>query len=53
MTDGLDIRSRLAPDRDWLGPPISTELARVGGFDGVLTRAESFLSEALRALSVA
>lgn len=53
MTDGLDIRSKLAPDRDWLGPPISTELARVGGFDGVLTRAESFLNEALRALSAA
>jgi HD-like signal output (HDOD) protein len=53
MTDGLDIRSKLSPDREWLGPPISTELKRVGGFDGVLERAESFLNQALRALSVA
>lgn len=46
FTDGLDSRESTAVAPEWLRPPLSTHLLRLGDADGLATRADAFLRAA-------
>ena len=47
LTDGIEPRKREDPDAEWLMPPLSKALNRVGGIHGVEDRVSAFVESAL------
>ncbi|MEX2032641.1 MAG: hypothetical protein WEA81_07215, partial [Dehalococcoidia bacterium] len=47
VSDSIDVVDHcLAPDEEWTLPPVEAALRRLGGVDGIISRAHDFLIEA-------